>query len=198
MKYAHRNIITLKWQQIRSDRQRDMWLVSLFPFLNIYIKEKKNSYFFQINPCACCLQHHLFDPRHTETSVTPRGGGGGGHRWHRGVTGEASGADVAKKRRKKNSILMIFVSFFCMDGVGGRCDWFSPMTPPPPPPPHDPPSWLPRFVIYSFLFFLSFCLLLKVGLNTGLSSNQGSNQRNQTTCASAHRNSTKKTNQRNH
>lgn len=46
-----------------------------------------------------------------------------------------------------------------------------------------------------FCFFLSFFFLLKVRLNTSLiSTAQGSTQTNQTTCATAHRNSTKKTN----
>lgn len=61
----------------------------------------------------------------------------------------------------------------------------------------SPPSVAPTVARLSrcFFFFLSFFFLLKVRLNTSLiSTAQGSTQTNQTTCATAHRNSTKKTN----
>lgn len=172
-----------------------MWLVSLFPFLNIYIKEK-NSYFFQINPCACCLPASFICPApHGDVGdatggsrVTPRGGSRGTPRGHLRSVGRRRSKEKKKKKPHFDD--------FCFSFLHGCC-WGTPSPLPPPTtlPRGFPDSLFTRF----FFFFLSFCLLLKVSLNTGRScAAQGSNQRNQTTCASAQRNSTKKTNQRNH
>lgn len=55
-----------------------MWLVSLFPFFFKYIYKRKKhfSYLFQINPCACFIQHHLFVLRNTKLAATRQGSRG--------------------------------------------------------------------------------------------------------------------------
>lgn len=152
-------------------------------------------------------QHHLF-VLHDTAGVTG---------WHWRVIRKSSGANVLRKKteqpnKTRLAFFFFFFSFLHGDAAMNRLKPHRMESSPPPPHPFSvtplqrplsrgvprcpSPEWRQRFPdsLFSFFVLLPFAESQTKYIPDGAA--QGSNQTNQTTCATAHRNSTKKTNQK--
>lgn len=99
MKYAHRNIVTLKWQQIR-EWEAERYVASFI--VKKKKKENQNSYLFQINNCASFIPASSICPcvSDTELSVTC-------DKWCRLLFGREEHEESQKWHRIKLGLQMI-------------------------------------------------------------------------------------------